>query len=66
VLEKKVELTQIEEIKMLSGRSNDPLFNLEKCTLSEMSTILQTFSNDPSLNIHQTWFGSYIYNHVLK
>jgi hypothetical protein len=27
---------------------------------------LQSFDNDPSFNVHQTGFGSYIANHVIK
>jgi hypothetical protein len=27
---------------------------------------LQSFTNDPSFNVHQTGFGSYIANHVIK
>jgi hypothetical protein len=28
--------------------------------------MLQGFANDPSFNVHQTGFGSYMANHVIK
>jgi hypothetical protein len=34
--------------------------------LNKRINILQSFANDPSFNIHQTDFGSYIANHVIK
>jgi hypothetical protein len=34
--------------------------------LNEIINILQSFANDPSFNVHQTGFGSYIANHVIK
>jgi hypothetical protein len=34
--------------------------------LNELINIFQNFSNDPSFNVHQTGFGSYIANHVIK
>jgi hypothetical protein len=34
--------------------------------LSDNINILQSFANDPSFNVHQTGFGSYIANHVIK
>ena len=43
---------------------NDPLINLEK--LHELIEVLQTISNDPTFNVHQAGFGSYVANHVLK
>jgi hypothetical protein len=43
---------QVEEVKMLS-ETREPLLDLDKCSLNELITILQKFSNDPSINIHQ-------------
>jgi hypothetical protein len=34
--------------------------------LNELINILQSFANDPSFNVSQTGFGSYIANHVIK
>jgi hypothetical protein len=34
--------------------------------LNELINILQKFANDPSFNVYQTGFGSYIANHVIK
>jgi hypothetical protein len=34
--------------------------------LSELINILQNFANDPSFDVYQTWFGSYIAYHVIK
>jgi hypothetical protein len=34
--------------------------------LNELINILQSFANDPSFNVHQTGFGSYIANHFIK
>jgi hypothetical protein len=34
--------------------------------LNEIINILQSLANDPSFNVHQTGFGSYIANHVIK
>jgi hypothetical protein len=39
---------------MLSHNVNEPLLNLDKCSLSELINILQNFANDPSFNVHQT------------
>ena len=68
-LEKSIPTTsnekQVEEIKMLS-EVHDPLINLEKCSLHELINVLQKFASDPSCNVHQAGFGSYIANHVLK
>jgi hypothetical protein len=61
-----VEEKEVEEVKMLSDNVNEPLLNLDKCSLSELINILQNFANDPSFNVHQTRFGSYIANHVIK
>jgi hypothetical protein len=57
---------RVEEVKMLFDNVNEPLLNLDKCSLSELINILQDFANDPSFNVHQTGFGSYIANHVIK
>jgi hypothetical protein len=54
------------EVKMLSDNIKDSLLDLDKCSLNELINILQRFSNDPSFNVHQTSFGSYIANHVIK
>jgi hypothetical protein len=51
---------------MLGEISNDPLLNLEKCTFSELLTILQNYANVHFVDVHQTWFGSYIFDCVLK
>jgi hypothetical protein len=61
-----VEEKEVEEVKMLSDNVNEPLLNLDKCSLNELINILQNFSNDPSLNVQQTGFRSYIANHVIK
>jgi hypothetical protein len=61
-----VEEKEVEEVKMLRDNINEPLINLEKCSLNEFINILQSFANDPSFNVHQTGFGSYIANHVIK
>jgi hypothetical protein len=61
-----MEEKEVEEVKMLSDNVNEPLLNLDKCSLSELINILQNFANDPSFNVHQTGFGSYISNHVIK
>jgi hypothetical protein len=50
---------------MLS-ETKDPLIYLDKCSLNELVNILQKFSNDPSINVHQAGFGSYIANYVIK
>jgi hypothetical protein len=51
---------------MLSDNIKEPLLDLDKCSLNELINILQNFVNDPSFNVHQTNFGSYIANHVIK
>jgi hypothetical protein len=51
---------------MLSDNIKEPLLDLDKCSLNELISILQIFANDPSFNVHQTGFGSYIANHVIK
>jgi hypothetical protein len=61
-----VEEKEVEEVKMLSDNIKQPLFNLDKCSLNELINILQIFANYPSFNVHQTGFGSYIANHVIK
>jgi hypothetical protein len=57
---------EVEEVKMLSDNINEPLLDLDKCSLNELINILQSFANDPSFNVHQTGFESYISNHVIK
>jgi hypothetical protein len=61
-----VEEKEVEEVKMTSNNVNEPLLNLDKCSMNEIINILQNFANDPSFNVHQTIFGSYIANHVIK
>jgi hypothetical protein len=51
---------------MLSDNIKEPLLDLDKCSLNELIDILQSFANDPSFNVHQTNFGSYIANYVIK
>jgi hypothetical protein len=55
-----VEEKQVEEVKMLNDNIYEPLLDLYKHSLNELIDILQSFSNDPSFNVHQTGFGSYI------
>jgi hypothetical protein len=45
---------QIEELKMFSKVKGPLIFILEK------------FSKDPTINVHQAGFGSYIANYVIK
>ena len=44
----------------------EPLLDLENYSLHELISILQKFASDPSINVNQEGFGSYIANHVLK
>jgi hypothetical protein len=60
-----VDVKEVEEVKMLSDNIKEPLLDLDKCSLNELINILQSFANDPSFNVHQTGFGSYIDNHVI-
>ena len=60
------EITKVEELKMLNYVVTEPLLDLDKCSLSELITILQKSAKDPSINANQAGFGSYIANHVLK
>ena len=60
------ETTEVEELKMLNDTINEPLLDLDKCSLNELIAILQKFAKDPSINTNQAGFGSYIANHVLK
>jgi hypothetical protein len=39
---------------MLSDDVNEPLINIDKCSLSELINILQNFANDPSFDVYQT------------
>jgi hypothetical protein len=57
---------EVEEVKMLTDNIKEPLLDPYKYSLHELINILQSFANDPSFNIHQTGFGSYIANHVIK
>ena len=56
---------KVEEVKMLS-EVKDPLLDLENSSLHELISILQKFASDPSIDVNQSGFGSYIANHVLK
>jgi hypothetical protein len=49
---------QVEEVKMIS-KTKEPLLDLDKFSLYELINILQKFSNEPSINVHQAGFGSY-------
>jgi hypothetical protein len=61
-----VEEKEVEEVKMLSDNIKQPLLNLDKCSLNELINILQICANYPSFNVHQTSFGPYIANHIIK
>jgi hypothetical protein len=63
---KEEETKQIEEIKMLSEIYNESSINLDTCTLNELLTMLQKYAKDPSMNMHQQGFGSYIVDLVIK
>ena len=56
---------KVEEVKILS-EVKEPLLDLENCSLHELISILQKFASDPSINVNQAGFGTYIANHVLK
>jgi hypothetical protein len=56
----------VEEVKMLSDKINEPLLDIDKCSFNELINILQSFANDPTFNVNQTGFGSYIANLVIK
>jgi hypothetical protein len=66
VKDNKVEEKEVEEVKIISNNIKEPLFDLDKYSLNELIKILQSFANDPSFNVHQTGFGSFIANHVVK
>jgi hypothetical protein len=51
---------------MLFDNIKESLLDLDKCSLNELINILHIFANDPFFNVHQTGFGSYIANHVIK
>jgi hypothetical protein len=51
---------------MLSDNVNEPLLNLDKYSLNELINILKNFANYPYFNVHQTGFGFYIANQVIK
>jgi hypothetical protein len=61
-----VEEKEVEEVKMLFDNIEEPLLDIDRCSFNELRNILQSFANDPSFNVHQTGFGSYIANHVIK
>jgi hypothetical protein len=61
-----MEEKEVEQVKMLSDNIKEPLLDLDKCSLNELINILQSFANDPSFNVHQTGFGSYIAKYVIK
>jgi hypothetical protein len=61
-----VEEKEVQEVKMLNDNIKQPLLDLDKYSLNKLINILQSFANDPSFNIHQNVFGSYIANHVIK
>ena len=56
---------KVEEVKMLS-EVKELFLDLENCILHELISILQKFASDPSINVNQAGFGSYIASHVLK
>ena len=56
---------KVEEVKMLS-EIKEPLLDLDNCSLQELIYVLQKVVSDPSINVNQAGFGSYIANHVLK
>jgi hypothetical protein len=45
---------------------NDLLASFEKCTFDEVIPILKKYVCDPTINVNQAYFGSYIANHVIK
>jgi hypothetical protein len=57
-----VEEKQVHEVKMLSDKITEPLLDLDKYSLNELTILLQNFANDLSSNVHQTGFGSCIAN----
>ena len=52
---------KVEKVKMLS-EVKEPLLDLKNCSLHELISILQQFASDPSINVNQAGFGSYIAN----
>ena len=52
-------------MKILS-EVREPLLDLDKCSLHELIAILEKFSKDPTINVHQAGFGSYIANYIIK
>jgi hypothetical protein len=53
-----VKKKKVEEVKMLSDIIKEHLLDLDKCSLNKLINMLQSFANDPSFNVHQTYFGS--------
>ena len=43
---------------MLSDINNDPLSNLDRCSLNELISILQNVAQDPTVDTTQSNFGS--------
>jgi hypothetical protein len=64
--EEEEEEKQAEAVKMLSDTITESLLDLDKCCFNEPMNIFQNFATDPYFNVHQTGFGSYIANHVIK
>jgi hypothetical protein len=58
-------LEEEEEVKNLS-KIREPSLDIYKCSLHELIAILEKFSKDPTINVHQAGFGSYIANYVIK
>jgi hypothetical protein len=56
---------QIEKFKMLS-EEKDPLLDFDKCSLHELIATLEKFYKDPTINVHQAGFGSYIASYFIK
>jgi hypothetical protein len=50
---------------MLS-EAREPLLDLDECSLNELIAILEKFATNPTINVNQAGFGSYIANYVIK
>jgi hypothetical protein len=50
---------------MLS-EAREPLLDLGKCSLNELIAILEKNATNPTINVNQAGFGSYIANYVIK
>ena len=55
---------KVEEVKMLS-EVKERLLDLGNCRLHELISILQKVASDPSINVNQAGFGSFIANHEI-